>query len=169
MRDEVLGIFPCWVLTKLKMLVKIVLHRSCHPFRWWPVQPAILSSLLMPFPITISALSAAFTSILSFFSFVSRPSCHSFLFIRPSCHPSSMVSRPSCQPFRWLHIQPTILSSFLPFPHFFVSHLSILSSLFAGEPFILSFLSVPSPLHLVIPFRAAGLSVLSDCLVSIKI
>ncbi len=117
MRDEIWGILPCWVLTEIETVVRILLYRSCHPFSWWPVQPAILSSLFMLFLISISALFAAFTSILSFLSLVSRLSCHSFLFPHPS-----------------------ILSSFSFLTAYNTT--SILSSFFDGVPSILSSFSL---------------------------
>jgi hypothetical protein len=125
---------------------------SCHPFRGWPVKPAILPSLFYSFPLPRESFSLLATSILSSF-FDGVP------FILSSF---SLVTHPAF----------TILSSlFYPFLSlFFVSHLSILSSLLPvnhsschsclfPHPSILSSLSA----------AAAGLSVLSDCLVSIKI
>ncbi len=146
MRDEVLGILPCWVLTELKMVVRILLHRSCHPFRWWPVQSAILSS--MPFPLPCQP-----------FWHLSRPSCHSFLLcpVHPAI-PFCFFTPPSCHPFRWWPVQSTILSSLVtlfplpchPFRYSYV-HPVIL---FFCVPSIQPFLSVPSPLHPVILFAS---------------
>jgi hypothetical protein len=216
---QVFGISPCfWVLKNQRWVVRTVLHRSCHPFRWWPIQPAILSYLFCAFPITLLALFAALTSSLSVPSPPPPPSCHPFRGwpFKPAILPSLFILSPlpresflsSC-----FDGVPSILSSFSLVTHpayhlvifftlspfFFVSHLSILSSLSPVNHFILSFLSVPSPLHLVIHSfsfltrpscrcpsschsflfphlsilsslsAAAGLSVLSDCLVSIKI
>jgi hypothetical protein len=159
---QVFGISPCFLgpyETKDGVVVRIVLYRSCHPFRWWPIQSAILSSLfvlfilpcepfsllscpffLFPHPSILSSFFDGVPSLLSSFSLVTHPAYHLISFFILSYH---------CV-FRFSLVHPVIS--------------------FAGEPFILSFLSVSSPLHLVIPFcAAAGLSVLSDCLVSIKI